>query len=392
MKTSACVMLVAAEPSGDALGAALAEALQSNADVRLIGVGGPLMGRRGIVSPFDITPLSVLGVFDALAAYPVVKRRALEVGEMAARERPDAVVLIDSWGFNLRVAHAIRQRLPGARLIKYVGPQVWATRPGRARTLAKAVDHLLTIHSFDAPWFERARLATTFVGNPVLAAPQGGGDPARIRARIGAAPDDPVLVVAPGSRRGEVERLMGPFGEAVRRLSADRTALKTVILAADAVAGLVAARAVNWKSTPLIVGEAERQDAMAAATAALACSGTVTTEFALAGAPMVVAYRLDPPTAAIAKMLIRTSFITLMNVAAGREIAPEFVQGACTGRRLAAALAPLLDDPSARAQQSAAQSEALTLMRGGIHNPAGAAARAVMAQLPAPQTRASIGL
>lgn len=385
-------MLVAAEPSGDALGASLAEALKASADIRLIGVGGPLMKRRGIVSPFDIGPLSVLGIFDALAAYPLVRRRALEVGEMAARERPDAAVLIDSWGFNLRVAHAIRERLPGARLIKYVGPQVWATRPGRARTLANAVDLLLTIHSFDAPWFERAGLPTTFVGNPVLAALRAAGDPSRFRTRIGAAPNDPMLVVAPGSRRGEVERLMGPFGEAVRRLAADRPGLKTVILAADAVANHVAARAVEWSPTPIVVGETERQDAMAAATAALACSGTVTTELALAGTPVVVAYRLDPPTAVIAKMLIHTPFITLMNVAAGREIAPEFVQSACTGRGLAAALAPLLDDPSARVRQSTAQSEALKVMRGGIEDPAGAAARAVLAQLPPSQARASIGL
>jgi lipid-A-disaccharide synthase len=386
-------MLVAAEPSGDALGAALAEALKASSEVRLIGVGGPLMERHGIVSPFDIAPLSVLGIFDALAAYPLVRRRALEVGELAARERPDAAVLIDSWGFNLRVAHAVRRRLPGARLIKYVGPQVWATRPGRARTLAKAVDQLLTIHSFDAPWFERAGLAATFVGNPILAAPRVVGAPDRFRARIGAAPHHPLLVVAPGSRRGEVERLMGPFEDTVRRLAADRPTLKVVILAADSVADLVSARAARWRSTtPIIVGETGRQDAMAAATAALACSGTVTTEFALAGTPVVIAYRLDPPTAVIAKMLLRTPFITLMNVAAGREIAPEFVQSACTGRRLAAALAPLLDDPTARARQSEAQSEALKLMGGGIDDPAGAAARAVLAQIPTSQARASIGL
>jgi lipid-A-disaccharide synthase len=386
-------MLVAAEPSGDALGAALAEALQARSDVRLIGVGGPLMERRGIVSPFDIAPLSVLGVFDALAAYPLVRRRALEVGELAARECPDAVVLIDSWGFNLRVARAVRRSLPRVRLIKYVGPQVWATRPGRARTLAKVVDQLLTIHSFDAAWFERAGLATTFVGNPILAAARVGGEPDRFRARVGAAPDDPLLVVAPGSRRNEVERLMAPFEETVRRLADDRPTLRIVILAADSVAELVTARAARWRSpTPLIVGETERQDAMAAATAALACSGTVTTEFAVAGAPVVVAYRLDPPTAVIAKMLIRTPFITLMNVAAGREIAPEFVQSACTGRRLAAALAPLLDDPAARARQSEAQTEALKLMGGGIENPAGQAARAVLAQIPTSHARASIGL
>ncbi|MGH7024972.1 MAG: lipid-A-disaccharide synthase [Caulobacteraceae bacterium] len=379
------VMLVAAEPSGDALGAALAAALRARlgADLRLFGVGGPLMAAEGIESPFDIAPLSVLGVFDALAAYPLVRRRAREVGELAARGRPDVAVLIDSWGFNLRVAHAIRRAGPGVRLIKYVAPQVWATRPGRAHTLARAVDHLLTIHAFDAPWFERAGLKTTFVGNPALTGSPIQAEPGRLRAAIGAAPSDPILLVAPGSRRGEVSRLMPPFEEAVRILAGERPRLKLVLIAADAVAAEVEERVRTWPVAAHIrAGEEARRDAMAAASAALACSGTVTTQLALAGAPVVVAYRLDAGTAVIARLLIRTRYITLMNVAAKREVAPEFVQEACTGPRLAAALAPLLDDPKARARQSADQAAALEIMRGGIVDPAGAAADAVIAQLP----------
>src|SRR5258708_38365494 len=127
------------------------------------------MARQGIDSPFDIAPLSVLGVTDAVRAYPLVWRRARETGEIAARERPDVAVLIDSWGFSLRVAHAIRRANRDVFIFKYVAPQVWATRPGRARTLANAVDHLLTIHAFDAPWFEKAGLAITFVCSPALA-------------------------------------------------------------------------------------------------------------------------------------------------------------------------------------------------------------------------------
>jgi len=376
-------MLVAAEPSGDSLGAALAATLRARLgeNLRLIGVGGPLMARQGVESPFDILALSVLGVIDALAAYPLVRKRAREVGELAAREKPDVAVLIDSWGFNLRVAHAIRRARPGTILIKYVAPQVWATRPGRANTLARAVDHLLTIHAFDAHLFEKAGLATTFVGNPVLAQAGSPGDTDRLRQTIGAAPNDPILVVAPGSRRGEIKRLLGPFEDAVRILSASRPRLKVVVLVADAVLAAVTTRVRAW-STPvhISIGDAERGDAMAAATAALACSGTVTTEFALAGAPVVVAYRLDAPTYAIAKLLIRTPYVTLMNVAAEREIAPELIQGACTGQRLAAALAPLLGDSEARRRQVSAQCEALEIMRGGVTDPAGAAADAVIAQ------------
>lgn len=376
-------MLVAAEPSGDALGAALATALKVRRDVRLIGVGGPRMAQEGIESPFDIAPLSVLGVIDALAVYPQVRRRAKEVGALAAREHPDAAVLIDSWGFNLRVAHAIRRAAPATRLIKYVGPQVWATRPGRARTLANAVDELLTIHAFDAPYFEQAGLATTFVGNPVLGEGRAPADVARFLTAIGASADDPILLIAPGSRRREVERLLRPFGGAVSELAAARPRLKVVALVAEAVASIVSEQVKAWPVSVYLAGhESERRDAMAAATAALACSGTVTTELALAGAPMVVAYRLDPPTAAIARLLIRTPYITLFNVAAGRAVAPELLQEACTGPRLAAALAPLLDDPGARQRQAEAQTAALEIMRGGIDNPIGAAAEAVLAALP----------
>jgi lipid-A-disaccharide synthase len=378
----ACVMLVAAEPSGDALGAALASALRERLgdNMRLVGVGGPLMARQGIDSPFDITPLSVLGVTDALRVYPLVRRRARETGEIAARERPDVAVLIDSWGFNLRVAHAIRRANRDVFIFKYVAPQVWATRPGRARTLAKAVDHLLTIHAFDAPWFERAGLATTFVGNPVLAhGPADAG--ARFRREIGAGPDDPILVVAPGSRRGELKRLIWPFADAAQRLLADRPRLRIVVLAADAMAEEVAVAGAWPFLTEVVTGETRRRSAMAAATAALACSGTVTTQLAMAGSPVVVAYRLDPFTAPIAKLLIRTPYITLFNVAARRMVAPELIQESCTGPRLAAELAPLLDEPAARERQVKAQFEAVEKMRGGIADPAGAAADAVIARL-----------
>lgn len=381
--TDPVVMLVAAEPSGDALGAGLAAALRDRLGgrVRFVGVGGPLMAAQGVVSPFDIAPLSVLGVFDALRVWPLVRRRARQAGEIAAREAPEVAVLIDSWGFNLRVARAIRRARREVFLIKYVAPQVWATRPGRARTLARAVDELLTIHGFDAAWFERAGLATRFVGNPVLGRGMGQADPAAFRASIGAGPDDPILLLAPGSRQGEIDRLLGPFEGAVARL-ADRPGLKIVALAADAVAEGLAARLARWP-TPvhLARGERERAGAMAAATAALACSGTVTTELALAGAPMVVAYRLGPFTYPIVRLLIRTPYITLFNVAAGRAVAPELIQGACTGPRLAGAVAPLLDNPDLRARQSRAQRAAVERMGGGIADPSGAAAEAVIARL-----------
>jgi lipid-A-disaccharide synthase len=388
------IMLVAAEPSGDALGAALAAALRARLGetAQLVGVGGPLMAAQGIDSPFSIGPLAVLGITDAVRIYPLVARRAREVGALAARTRPDLAVFIDSWGFNLRAARATRRASPGSILVKYVAPQVWATRPGRARTLAATVDHLLTIHSFDAPWFEAAGLATTFVGNPALVEDPWPAGRESFRASIGAGPNEVVLLIAPGSRRGEVERLMPPFEAAVAGLLGDRPGVKLVVLAAEAVGAEVAARAASWRWPVTVVGGgADRRAAMAGADVALACSGTITTELAMLGVPMVIGYRLDALTAVIARRLIRTPWITLFNVAAGKAIAPELVQEHCTGERLAAALAPLIDDPARRHAQAHAQSAALARMRGGIDDPSAAAADAVIRLLEAGQPRASSG-
>ena len=376
-----CIMLVATEASGDLLGANLIAALRARlgADVTFVGVGGPRMAAEGITSPFDPTSLALIGVFNAVAAYPRVLRRVRETADLARREAPDAAILIDAWGFNVRVAHALRRVDPHMKLIKYVAPQVWATRPGRARTLARAVDHLLTIHAFDAPYFEAHGLATTFVGNPALARDLAGADPARLRAQIGAAKEDPILLVLPGSRRGEIERLMPPFQEAIATLMVELPRLKVVIAAAPSVADEIKARvAARPSPVRVIEGETAHRDAMLAATVAMACSGTVTTELALAGCPMVVAYRLGPLTAAVAKRLIRTPYITLINVAAQAFVAPELVQSACTGPALATRVGRLLGDPKARTAQIAGQGAALAIMRGDVADPIAAAADAVV--------------
>jgi lipid-A-disaccharide synthase len=380
------VMLVAAEASGDERGAGLARALRRRLGdrVRFVGVGGPRMAAEGVASPFDIAELSVLGLWEGLVAYRRVVWRAEETAALAAREQPDIAVLIDSWGFTLRVAQRLRRLDPGLPLVKYVGPQVWASRPGRARTLARAVDHLLSIHAFDAPWFEAEGLPTTFVGNSALSLDFSHADPVRLRARIGAGPEDPILLVLPGSRPGEIARVLPPFGEAAAKLKAARPALKVVVPAADTVAAAVKAQVAAWPFPAVVLeGEDAKLDAMKAATLALACSGTVTTQLALAGVPMVVGYRLAPLTYALLKPLIRTRYITLFNIAAQAEIAPELVQGACNGERLAAELAKRLDDPALRAAQASAQTAALDKMGRGGPDPDEAAAEAVLKVLGA---------
>jgi len=305
-------------------------------------------------------------------------RRVIDTAAVAVRERPDVAVLIDSWGFTIRVAAALRKRAPGLPLVKYVGPQVWAWRAGRARTLARAVDHLLSINAIDPPFFERAGLPTTFVGDATLALDFAEADGERLRREIAAADGD-ILLVLPGSRPGEIRRVLPPFEAAVRRLLADRPNLHVVVAAAPTVAETVKALVSAWPDRSHVVEGADRKlDAMKAATVALACSGTVTTEVALAGCPMVVGYRLGPMTHAVLKRLVRTPYISLVNIAAGRMVAPERVQGDCTGEVLAADIAALLDDPEARGRQVAAQDAALVKMGRGGPDPSEAAADAVL--------------
>ena len=380
-KPPVTVMLVAAEASGDMLGAGLARALKDRLGegVRFVGVGGPRMAEVGVRSPFDIAELSILGLFEGVKAYPRVRRRASETAELARRERPDVAVLIDSWGFTLRVAHRLRRLNPSLPLVKYVGPQVWASRPGRARTLARAVDLLLTIHAFDAAYFEAEGLRTVFVGSSALSRDFSGADPRRLRRHIGAGPSDPILLLLPGSRPSEIERLLPVFEDAAARLAAGRPGLRLVIPVAETVAGLVRAGVAHWRVRPdLIEDEGLKVDALFAGTAALACSGTVTTELAMAGQPMIVTYRVGEITYRLLKRLIRTPYVTLLNIAAGRAVAPELLQHEATGEKLAAAVAPLLDHPAVRAEQVAAQNAALQRMGRGQGDPSAKAAEAIL--------------
>ena len=374
------IMLVAAEASGDALGAGLAHALKArlDGDVTFVGVGGPRMTAEGVVSPFDIAELSILGWIEGLKAYGLVKRRVTDTVALARAERPDAVVLIDSWGFTIRVAKALREMLPGVPLIKYVGPQVWASRPGRAKTLAASVDHLLSLYSFDAPWFEREGLPTTVVGSQALHVDMASADGARFRAARGIAADAPLLLVLPGSRPSEITRMTPVFEATVKRLKAAAPSLEIAVVAAGTVAADVAGRVAAWPFRAHLVQEADKYDAMKAADVALATSGTVSTELALAGAPMVIAYKIDGLSYALMKHLVTAKHITLFNIAADDRIAPEFIQNDATPEKLTEAVGRLLADPQAAADQAARQTAALDLMGRGGPDPSELAADAVL--------------
>ena len=380
MSRSLKVMLVAAEASGDALGAGLARALKTRLreDVAFVGVGGPKMAAEGVVSPFDIADLSIFGWIDGLRAYGRVKARVADTVALAVRERPDAVVLIDSWGFTIRVAKALREALPGVPLIKYVGPQVWASRPGRAKTLARSVDHLLALYAFDAPWFEKEGLATTVVGSSALHVDMSKADGAAFRKARGIAFDAQLLLILPGSRPSEIARMTPVFEQAAARLKAANPRLEIAVVAAGTVAEDVAGRVATWPFRTHLVQEDGKYDAMQACDVAMATSGTVSTELALAGAPMVISYRFDPLSYAIMRPFFTGKFATLFNTAADEEIARELIQADATPEKLAAEVGRLLADPDLRRVQAERQIAALDLMGRGGADPSKLAADAVL--------------
>ncbi|WBQ13360.1 lipid-A-disaccharide synthase [Hyphomonadaceae bacterium BL14] len=381
MARPARIYIAAAEASGDMLAAELIDALRrADPNVEIAGMGGPEMARRGIVSPFDISDLSVFGLLDGVRIVRLVHERAEQAAQAAAEFGADAAVLIDSWGFMLRLAWKLEARAPDIKRIKYVGPQVFAARRGRAKVLARHVDHLLAIHPFDAEYFEPHGLKTTFVGNPALARDLSG-DGRAFRKRHGIRADEDVLLMLLGSRRGELERLFEPFATAAGRLREARpqTRLVTALAPSIAVQAREMIAAEPAFSNLVIVDAPERLDAFHAADAALACSGTVTLELARLGVPTIAAYRLGWMNWALARyILMKAKYISLVNIAADEMLIPEYVQMDCTGDRLAEAAYAMLEDARGRDALSERLREVTEVMAGEGGDPATVAARTIL--------------
>ncbi|MFC4723720.1 lipid-A-disaccharide synthase [Glycocaulis abyssi] len=375
------VFVVAAEPSGDMVGAELIRALRAaNPNVEIAGVGREAMAAEGVATDIDLSALSVLGLFDGLRVWRQVHERANACARAAAAFNADQVVLIDSWGFMLRVAWKVREACPGARIVKYIGPQAFATRPGRAKTLARAVDNLLAIHPFDPEYFEPYGLPTIVVGNPALERDLTG-DGAGFRRQHAIADDARVMLVLFGSRKAEVERLFDDFADTAEALAKDRPDLRLVTVVAPSVAESVRDRLASRDtlSGMIVVGPEERLDAFAAADAALACSGTVTLELSRMGVPGVVGYRLGPVAWTIAwNFMLKAPYVSLVNLAAGRELLPERLQNRAVPEYLVPEMARLLDDAEHRRAVSKALVETTKRMAGNGEGASVNAARALI--------------
>ncbi len=375
------IYLIAGEASGDVLGGRLITALRAiQPELEFAGIGGEAMARAGLNSLFPIRELSLMGLLEVLPNLRRLRRRLRQtVADIEAR-RPSVVVTIDSPGFTLRVLRAIEPL--GIRRAHYVAPQAWAWRESRVKGFPGLWDSLLCLLPFEPAFFARHRLAATFVGHPVLESGAGNGNAARFREKFKIEADRRILTLMPGSRTTEVSRLL-PVLEKTLVLLADRMPdLVPVVPVAAPVARAVIAATAAWRVPPIVVtSTAEKYDAFAASAAAITKSGTSTLELALAGVPMLVTYRVNPLTAAIARKLVKVKYASLVNILAGREVVPELIQQRCRPDLLAAMLAELLTDPAAATRQRQAYAAVIDSLKPEFGPPSRAAAREVLALL-----------
>ncbi|MDX2155504.1 MAG: lipid-A-disaccharide synthase [Hyphomicrobiaceae bacterium] len=366
--TAVRLFLVAGEHSGDALGGRLMAALEAAAPgaINYDGVGGPHMEAQGLRSLFPLSDVAVMGPLDILWRLPHLVRRINEAAAAGVAARPDAVIIVDSPELTHPIARRIRRRLPAVPIIDYVSPSVWAWRPGRARRMRAYVDHVLALLPFEPEVHMRlGGPACTYVGHPLIErfSEMAAVDPAPLIVALGLDRSRRTLVVLPGSRRSEVERLMGPFGEALGCVAARTGPLNVIIPAVEHVREQIEAQLVAWPlAARVTTGEAQKLMAFKAADAALAASGTVTLELALAGTPMVVAYRVDALAARL-QFLVKTPHFALSNLVLGERAFPELMQDDCTPQKLAETLVGVLDDRATRERQLRALARVPEVMR-----------------------------
>jgi lipid-A-disaccharide synthase len=373
------VFLVAGEESGDRLGAPLMRALKErHDDVTFAGVGGAEMAQQGLVSLFPIRDLAMMG-FNAVAQkLPLILRRIRETVAAVVADNPDVLVIIDSPDFTHRVARRVRKAAPSIPIVNYVSPSVWAWRPGRARSMSRYIDHVLALLPFEPETHRRlGGPACSYVGHPLAETASLLRPTETEAARRGA--DPPVLLVFPGSRSGEIRRLLGVFAKTVEAVGRGYGPLEVVIPTVPHLEGALRKATSGWNVVPRIVVDAEeKQAAFRIARAALAKSGTVTLELAVAGVPMVTAYKVTAFEAPILRRLIKAPSAILANLVLGENVVPEFMQEDCTVQNLTAALLPLLRDSPDRKRQLQAFARLDAVMEIGIAHPSARAADIVL--------------
>lgn len=375
------IMVVAGEPSGDALGGELMAALldMTNGRVRFSGVGGARMAAEGLASIFPMTDISVMGPREIVPRVPLIFRRIWQTVNHAVTEKPDVLIVIDSPEFTHMVAKRVARRAPEIPIVDYVLPSVWAWRRGRARAMKKYIRRVLALLPFEPAFLRTVGVDCVYVGHPAIDRLPEDGSGEKFRAARGIPADAPILLVLPGSRLNEVKHLIGIFGDTVRRVAAETPDLRVIVPAVPHVRGLVEAAIETWAvAVEIVEDEMEKRAAFDAATAALAASGTISLELGLARVPMVIAYRAEAVVGWFALNILKIPSVVLVNLILDRPSVQEYLQFRCTADDLARGLMPLLRNTPERARALADFDELRMRVGVGGEAPSRRAALAVL--------------
>ena len=395
-RRSARVLIIAGEASGDLYGSLVMRAMAGVLDpsgaligrpgggaapppgqpVRFTGVGGPAMRAAGLRPLGDAGTMGVTGFIEVLGSARAIWRAYREARDLlSSAERPDLVLLIDYPDFNLRLAK--KAKGAGVPVLYFVSPQVWAWRKGRVRQIAAMVNRMLVILPFEVEFYRRAGVPVEFVGHPLLDLVQKAGTREQALRPLGLDPNRPTIALLPGSRRNELRAHLGIMLGAARRLREDFRDLQFLVPVAPTLeTGGVEEILTEERNRAIGAGAANaglecvlvrvgRYDALAACHAAVVASGTATLETALLGVPMVIIYRMNPLTFAVARMVSDVPHIGMPNLIAGGRIVPELVQGECTPERIALELRRILTDPGV----AETMRRALSGVRSGLGRP-----------------------
>ena len=338
------VYLIAGEPSGDLLGARVMRALKTlQPDIQISGVGGESMQAEGLKSLFDIKDLAVMGLFEVLPHLPRILAHFWEIQADIERTKPDIIMTIDSYSFSIRIHKMLKRANCAIPHVHFVAPQVWAWNKGRAKKMGRFVDHLFCLLPNEPGYFAPYGMPTTFVGHPVTEGGADKGDAAAFRTEHHIPKEKKILCLLPGSRSNEINYLLDTFKKAAENLYATDPNLFVVVPTVNTVYDQVTHHLKNWQIPYVIVtGEKERYNAFAAASGAIAASGTVSLELALAGVPHLIAYKMNPVTAALARRVLKIKYVNLLNLLENTEIIPELLQENCTVEKITQTMQQLL--------------------------------------------------
>lgn len=361
---------------------------QLRPDVQFDGVGGVMMQAQGLHSRFLMDELSVMGIAEVLPKYRHLKRRIAQTAQAVIDSSPDVLITIDSPDFSLRVAKLVKKS-SDIRCVHYVAPTVWAWRPKRAAKMAKMIDHVLALFPFEPPYMEAQGMDCDFVGHPVAAEPVASDDEKlTIRTQHALEKAAPLLLVLPGSRKGEVTRLAKVLGEALKPILLKHPKMRVVVPAAGPVAELVVEQTKDWPVVPVVLDPrerdldevmAEKRAAFGAADFAIAVSGTVAVELAAARTPMVSAYDLNWLSRIIIRRMVKIDTGNLINLVSDTRHVPEFIGEQCRSDLISEGLEKLISDPQ---PQLDAMADTMIQLGQSGENPGLRAARAVLARMP----------